>query len=149
MTTFLSAMNRYVVVNSSAEFRAMHFIILHILLVIAPSLGTLIAGFNIRFLDDKEQNIQLRNYNQNFFIMFGISLVSFLMILLIKVDRDEAIKDTNINSDYEALTSPDINGNNTDNTNPSVIDLNGSLTASENKFGKIKKIIKTFFDFNN
>lgn len=83
--------------------------------------------------------------------MLGISLVSFLTILLIKVDRDEAIKDTNINSDYEALTSPDMNGNNTDNTNPTTVidNLNGSLTASENKFGKIKKIIQTFFDFNN
>ncbi|KAH9415854.1 hypothetical protein DERP_000348 [Dermatophagoides pteronyssinus] len=150
MTTFLAAINRYIVVNSSSEFHAIYFTILHVLLVIAPSLGTLIGGFNIRFLDDNEQNIQLRNYNQNFFIMLGISLVSFTMILLIKVDRNESIKKTIINSDSEALISPDMNQNNIDNTNQSMIDnSHESFMVHKTEFGEIKKIIGTFFDLDN
>lgn len=116
----------------------------------APSLGTLIGGFNIRFLDDNEQNIQLRNYNQNFFIMLGISLVSFTMILLIKVDRNESIKKTIINCDSEALISPDMNQNNIDNTNQSMIDnSHESFTVHKTEYGEIKKIIGTFFDLDN
>ena len=116
----------------------------------APSLGTLIAGSNIHFLDDNEQNTQLRNYNQNFIIMLGISLVSLLMILLIKVERDETMKETIGDSDSEALISPDMNNNISDNTNQSVNGISQRLfTVRETKFGKIRKIIRTFFDFEN
>ncbi|KAH7636680.1 hypothetical protein HUG17_6886 [Dermatophagoides farinae] len=150
MTTFLAAINRCIVVNSSPEFHAIYFTILHVILVIAPSLGTLIAGSNIHFLDDNEQNTQLRNYNQNFIIMLGISLVSLLMILLIKVERDETMKETIGDSDSEALISPDMNNNISDNTNQSVNGISQRLfTVRETKFGKIRKIIRTFFDFEN
>lgn len=113
-------------------------------------MGTLIAGSNIHFLDDNEQNTQLRNYNQNFIIMLGISLVSLLMILLIKVERDETMKETIGDSDSEALISPDMNNNISDNTNQSVNGISQRLfTVRETKFGKIRKIIRTFFDFEN
>ena len=82
--------------------------------------------------------------------MLGISLVSLLMILLIKVERDETMKETIGDSDSEALISPDMNNNISDNTNQSVNGISQRLfTVRETKFGKIRKIIRTFFDFEN
>ncbi|KAF7491983.1 hypothetical protein SSS_06761 [Sarcoptes scabiei] len=112
MGSFLTATNRYIVINTDEKNRSIRFTIFQITMIVSMSIGSLIGGHLLKpsnnELDDEEIERPLRNYNFGFIITLIINLVSMLMILVITIDK----KKLSINQEDDDL---DINNNNNNN----------------------------------
>ncbi|KAF7491988.1 hypothetical protein SSS_06768 [Sarcoptes scabiei] len=82
ISTVLTVINQYIILNTEEEFRSIRFIILQISLVIGLATGSLIGGFLINL-----SSTQIRNYNLNCFISLLIYSINFVTIFLIKIGR--------------------------------------------------------------
>ncbi|KAH7636323.1 hypothetical protein HUG17_10293 [Dermatophagoides farinae] len=87
MATFLTVTHRYMIINTDQEYRTLRFTIFQIYLIVAVSLGSLLGGHLIWLVSDRGE--LLRNYDLNMWIVLALQVFSFIMILVIGIDRKE------------------------------------------------------------